>query len=132
MSINTVVLTGRLCADPELKHSGKGTAIANFRLAVDRNGKDEGADFFTCVAFEKTAELVCKFCDKGSLVGVEGRLQARQWETDSGDKRTAVEVVANRVQFMESRSEAEARRGGVPRGRDAAAAQQPDDPFGSE
>lgn len=130
MSINTVVLTGRLCAAPELKHTTKGTAVANFRLAVDRNAKDE-TDFFTCVAFEKTAELITQYCDKGAQIGVEGRLQARQWETDSGDKRSVVEVVANRVQFLESRADAEARRGQQPQAAPAPAAEQ-DDPFGDQ
>ena len=71
--MNSVALTGRLCANPELKHSTKGTAICNFRLAVNR-GKDE-ADFLNCVAFEKTAELVAQYCDKGSHIGVEGRVK---------------------------------------------------------
>ena len=121
MSINSVVLTGRLTADPEIKFTPSGTQIAQFRLAVDRMKKGE-ADFLPIVAFEKTAELVGQYLGKGSLVGVEGRAQSRSWEGNDGKKRSAVEFVAMRVSFLETKAEAEKRKaedsGGAPAGDD--------------
>lgn len=134
--INNVTLTGRLTADPELKHAASGTAIATFRLAVDRGRKgDDGetqADFIKIVAFQKTAELAAQYLDKGSLVGIEGRIQSRTWEDNDGKRRYEVEVIADRVVFLESRKDAEARRGGAA---PASAGRLPDgteDPFGDQ
>jgi single-strand DNA-binding protein len=112
--INNVVLVGRIANDPEMKYSTTGTAITTFRIAVDRGRKDpsgnDQVDWLSVVCFQKTAELVAQYLDKGSMIGIEGRIQSRQWETPEGQKRSAVEIVANRVSFMESKSEADRRR----------------------
>ncbi|HSW63362.1 MAG TPA: single-stranded DNA-binding protein [Dissulfurispiraceae bacterium] len=109
--MNHVALVGRLCADPESKvidNKGEKKQVCNFRLAVNRpwkNTKGEyDADFLTCVAWERTAELVCKHCQKGSQLGVEGRIQVRSWETDGGDKRQAFEIQVERIHFLGSSS----------------------------
>jgi len=96
------VLIGRLCADPEIKKVGE-NSVCIFTLAVDRpfknkEGKNE-VDFIQVVCWRKQAEVVAKFCFKGMLVAVEGRLQIRKYEID-GQKRTAAEVVADRVVFL--------------------------------
>ncbi|HEY3398223.1 MAG TPA: single-stranded DNA-binding protein [Armatimonadota bacterium] len=115
--INNVVLVGRLANDPEMRYTPSGTAISKFRLAVDRQRRsgDSGetqqeTDWLDIVTFGQTAENTAKFLDKGSLVGITGRIQSRSWETQEGQKRYAVEIVAERVQFLESRQEAERRR----------------------
>ena len=112
--INVVVLAGRLTADPEATTSASGTAVTKFRLAVDRQYKKEGgqeADFFGCVTFGKVAESVSQYCDKGALVAVEGRVEIDQVEKD-GHTNYYTNVIANGVRFLESKAQAEARRGG--------------------
>jgi len=103
--LNSVCLIGRLVADPELKYTQSGTALANFRLAVDRERKDaEGkreTDFIDCVAFGKTAEFVAQYLKKGRLASVDGRLQVRNYTTNDGAKRLAFEVIAESVQGLD-------------------------------
>ena len=104
--LNRVVLIGRLTADPELRYTPSGLPVANFRLAVNRMRTQSGqqeADFFNVVVWQKTAEFAANYLNKGRLVAVDGRLQARQWTTQDGQKRTAVEVVGERVQALERR-----------------------------
>ncbi len=112
--INSCVLVGRIANDPEMRYATSGTAVTNFRLAVNRQRKgadgQEETDFLDIVTFGKTAEFVAQFMDKGSLVGVEGRIQSRTWQTQDGQRRYSVEVIANSVQALESRQEAERRR----------------------
>ncbi len=116
--INIVVLVGRLGNNPELSYTPSGTAIAKFRLAVSRpprraedgNRGAEETDWLNIVAFGKTAETVNQYLDKGALVCVEGRVQSRSWERQDGTRAYAVEIIANRVHFLESRAEAQARR----------------------
>lgn len=112
--INNVVLVGRLANDPEMKYTASGMPITTFRLAVDRGRKSESGedqtDWLNIVAFQKTAELVAQYCDKGSLVGIEGRIQSRTWEGQDGKRNYMVEIIANNVRFLESRAEAERRR----------------------
>jgi single-strand DNA-binding protein len=112
--INNVVLVGRLANDPEMKYTTSGMAITSFRLAVDRGRKNEAGedqtDFLNIVCFQKTAELVAQWLDKGSLVGIEGRIQSRTWEGQDGKRNYMVEIVANNVRFLESKAEAERRR----------------------
>lgn len=108
--LNTVVLAGRLCAAPESKQTTSGTTICNFRVAVNRRGKADEADFFNVTCFEKTAQFVQQYVDKGALVGIEGRLQSRTYQTQGGESRYIVEVIANSVQALESKREAEQRR----------------------
>ena len=108
--LNTVVLVGRLCTQPESKQTTSGTTICNFRVAVNRRGKADEADFFNVTCFEKTAQFVQQYVDKGALVGIEGRLQSRTYQTQGGESRYVVEVIANSVQALESKREAEQRR----------------------
>lgn len=106
--INSVALTGRLTRDPELKYTQSGVAICRFTLAVNRsftNGKGEReADFPNIVSFRKTAENVANHLRKGSLVGIEGRIQTSSFDGKDGNKVFMTEVVANSVQFLEPKS----------------------------
>jgi single-strand DNA-binding protein len=109
--INRVVLVGRLTKDPELRFTASNIAVVTFTLAVNRNftaqdGKNE-ADFIQCVAWRKTAENVGKYVRKGSLVGVDGRIQTRNYEAQDGSRRYITEVVCDTVRFLESRGEAQ-------------------------
>jgi len=97
-----------------MRYTQSGTPVARFRIAVDRPPRGEeqqrAADFLTVVAFGRQAEIIGQFLDKGAMVAIVGRVGARQWETQDGQRRESVEIVANRVEFLESRSEAERRR----------------------
>jgi single-strand DNA-binding protein len=97
--VNSVNLIGNLCSDVEVKELGEEKKIANFRVAVDRGGKDAGADFFRVAVWDRQAELCAQYLCKGKRVGIEGRLRSHSWE-DEGQKRSLVEVVANRVEFL--------------------------------
>ena len=105
-SLNKVFLIGNLTRPPELRYTPSGTAVADLRLAVNRNYTTQGGDkreetsFLTVVVWSKQAESCGEYLDKGSPVLVEGRLQTREWEGKGGQKRSVVEVVAERVQFM--------------------------------
>ena len=101
--LNTAILMGRLTAAPELRSTQSGTPVCSFTLAVNRRGKDDGADFIDIVAWSKTAEFVSKYFQKGQLVAVNGRIQTRTWEDNNKNKRKAVEVVAEEVHFAESK-----------------------------
>lgn len=101
--LNKAILMGRLCADPELRSTGNGTSVCTVTLAVDRRGKDEGTDFIDVVMWSKTAEFVSKYFTKGMQMAVAGRIQTRNWEDKQGNKRKAVEVVADEVHFAESK-----------------------------
>lgn len=105
--LNRVVLIGRLTADPELKYTPAGVATAQFTLAVDRpftnNGHRE-ADFIKIVTWRQLAETTATYLKKGRLTAVEGRIQIRRWESDSGT-RYITEVVADNVRFLESNRE---------------------------
>lgn len=106
--INRVVLVGRLTKDPELRRTSNDTAVTSFRLAVNRQftnrqGERE-ADFIQCVVWRRQAENVAKYVKKGSLVGVEGRIQTRSFDDQSGNRRFVVEVVADSVQFLETKN----------------------------
>jgi single-strand DNA-binding protein len=103
--MNIVVEMGRLVADPELKQTQAGKAVCSFRIAVDRAGKDKGADFFDVVAWEKTAEFICKYFQKGGMIAITGKLQSRQYQDRSGNNRTAIEIVANNVDFCGGKAE---------------------------
>ena len=96
--INVVVLMGRLVADPELKQTQNGTSVCSFRIAVDRNvaNKQTGerqADFINITAWRQTAEFVCKYFRKGSMIAIEGSLQTRGYTDKDGNNRTAYDVV---------------------------------------
>ena len=136
--INNVVLVGRIANDPEMKYSTSGMPITNFRVAVARQRKSESGeeqtDWLNIVCFQKTAEFVSQYMDKGSLVGIEGRIQSRTWEGNDGKRNYMVEIVANSVQALESRAEAERRRAtrgqSAPTGAATAAPRPPVDDYG--
>ena len=118
-SLNKVFLIGNLTRPPELRYTPSGTAVADLRLAVNRNYTTQGGEkreevsFLTVVVWGKQAETCGEYLDKGSPILVEGRLQTRDWETKEGQKRSVVEVVAERVQFM-GRGKAPGAPGSVP------------------
>lgn len=101
--LNVVAIMGRLVADPELRTTTQGTNVCTFRIACERSyakpGEQRQADFVDIVAWGKTAEFICKFFQKGSMIAVEGSLQTRNYQDKQGNKRTAVEVVANNISF---------------------------------
>lgn len=103
MSLNRICLMGRIGRDLELKKTNSGVSVVSFPLAVDCNGKDAGTDWIDCVAWRGTAEVLCNYADKGRMIVVEGRLQSRKWEDKDGNKRTAIEVVADSVYFGDSK-----------------------------
>ena len=104
---NLVVLTGRLTADPELRYTPSNIPVTTFSIAVSRRykaGEQAEADFITIVAWRQTAEFVTKYFQKGSMIGIEGSIQTRRYvDKETGKNRTAFEVVANNVQFVESK-----------------------------
>ncbi|HAA1162494.1 TPA_asm: single-stranded DNA-binding protein [Listeria monocytogenes] len=103
--MNRVVLVGRLTKDPDLRYTPAGAAVATFTLAVNRpfkNGQGEQeADFIQCVVWRKPAENVANFLKKGSLTGVDGRVQTRNYEGNDGKRVYVTEIVAESVQFLE-------------------------------
>ncbi|MBR5826145.1 MAG: single-stranded DNA-binding protein [Clostridia bacterium] len=107
--LNCVTLMGRLVADPELRTTGTGKSVCTFRIAVDRSfakaGEQRQADFITIVAWENTANFVCRYFAKGSMIAIQGSIQTRQYEDNTGAKRTAFEVLAREVSFCGSKSE---------------------------
>ncbi len=105
--LNRVILMGRLVSDPELKTTPSGVSVTTFRIAVDRNyvksGEERKADFFDIVCWRQTAEFVCRYFGKGSLIAVEGQLQSRTYQAKDGSNRYVVEVVADNVSFTGER-----------------------------
>ena len=112
--LNKVFLQGRLVADPELRHTQSGTAVATFRLAVDRDFKDretgeKKTDFINVVAWRHTGEFVSRFFTKGRMALVEGRMQIREYTDREGIKRYATDVVAANVYFGDSKRDGDDR-----------------------
>lgn len=106
--INKAILMGRLTRDPELRHTGSGTPVCSFSIAIDNGyGDNRSTDFINCVAWNKTAEFVEKYFTKGRMIIVIGRIQTRTWEGQDGKKNYATEVVASEVSFGESKRNAE-------------------------
>ena len=109
--LNKIILMGRLCADPELRRTGSGTAVTSFSLACDRDFKSQSGeketDFIEVVAWKNTAEFVSKYFSKGRMAVVEGRLQIRDWTDKAGNKRKTAEVVADNVYFADSKQSQE-------------------------
>lgn len=101
--LNVVAIMGRLVADPELKTTQQGTSVCRFRIACDRSyvrqGEQRQADFIDIAAWRQTAEFVCKYFQKGSLIAIDGSIQTHQYQDKNGSNRTAFEVVANNVSF---------------------------------
>jgi single-strand DNA-binding protein len=111
--MNRVVLVGRLVRDPnELRRSANNNAVISFTIAVDNRftkQEDRKADYVPCVAWSKTAEIVSQYARKGALVGVEGRLQSRNYEKE-GQKIFVLELLVDNIQFLETKAVAEQRR----------------------
>jgi single-strand DNA-binding protein len=108
-NVNVVVITGNLTRDPELRHTGGGTAVCELRVAVNSRRKDQSGqwvdkpNYFDVVVFGGQGENCANYLSKGRPVAVEGRLDWREWEAKDGGKRQAVQVIANTVQFLGSR-----------------------------
>jgi single-strand DNA-binding protein len=97
--VNSVILTGNLATEVELREFGADKRLATFRLAVDRPTKNDEADFFRIAAWDQQAQFCAEYLAKGRKIGVEGRLRYRTWE-DGEEKRSMVEVVAHRIEFL--------------------------------
>ncbi len=111
--INKVILVGRIVRDPELRYTPGGSAvvsfsIANKRIYIKNNEKQEMVSFFNCVAWGKLAETVANYCKKGQQLALEGRLQQRSWEDKDGNKRSTVEIVADTLQFLGGKPQTDA------------------------
>ena len=110
MSLNRVIIMGRMTKDPEVRHTQAGVAVASFTLAVDRDIKNKqtgerDVDFIDCVAWRNTAEFVGNYFGKGKMTVVEGKLQMRNWEDKDGNKRRNAEVQVDNVYFGDSRTD---------------------------
>ena len=107
--LNRVILMCRLVSDPELKTTSSGISVTSFRIAVDRSyvkaGTERQTDFFDIVCWRSTAEFVCRYFFKGSLIALEGQLQSRTYQAKDGSNRYVVEVVADNVSFTGERRE---------------------------
>lgn len=106
--MNVVAIMGRLAADPIMRQTTTGKPVASFRVACDRGRRDANgqsqADWLDVVAWNQTAEFVCRYFQKGSLIAIDGRLQSRQYQDKNGNNRTAIEIVANNVNFCGPKS----------------------------
>ncbi len=117
-SLNKVLLIGNLTKDPELRYTPNGTAVANLRIAVNRKFKDrtgelkEDTCFVTITAWDKQAEICNQYLQKGRAIFVEGILQSRSWETPEGQKRSTIDVRAERIQFLGPMKPVEGTAGG--------------------
>ncbi|WP_277679803.1 single-stranded DNA-binding protein [Gracilibacillus dipsosauri] len=111
--MNRVVLVGRLTRDPELRYTPNGVAVANFTVACNRpfSGQDGNreADFINCVVWRRPAENLANYMKKGSLIGVDGRIQTRSYDNQEGRRVFVTEVVADNIQFLESRGSSQDR-----------------------
>ena len=104
--MNNIQLIGRLTADPDRRTTQSGITVTSFTLAVDRPHVKETTDFINCVAWRQTAEFVAQYFTKGRKMGVSGILTTRRYEDKDGNKRTAVEVVVDQVDFCDSKKAA--------------------------
>ena len=107
--INNVVLVGRLTRDPELRKTQTGKSVLSFSCAVNRKFKTETqtADFINCVAWNQTADFLARYATKGALVGIEGRIQTRNYDDKTGNRVYVTEVVCDSVQLLENKAEAD-------------------------
>lgn len=107
--LNSVILMGRMVADPELKTTSSNLSVLSFTVAVDRayqsQGQERQADFINCVAWRQNADFISKYFRKGQMIAIQGSIQTRNYEDRNGNKRTAVEVVVDRASFCGSKSE---------------------------
>ena len=146
MSVNKVILVGRLGRDPETRYTGGGQAVANFSIATDetykdRNGeKQKRTEWHKIVVWGKQAEIAQQYLKKGSLLFVEGRIQSREWQDKEGQKRTSFEIVASNFRMLGGRGDGAAASAGAGAGAGGGARHAddfdahgapPDDPFGA-
>ena len=99
--VNRVVLTGRLCADPEHKTTAAGKSICNLRIAVDRKGREKETDFFDATAFGQVADFVGTYIKKGRMVGIDGKLRTREYDAKDGTRRKVYEIVVDDVTALD-------------------------------
>jgi single-strand DNA-binding protein len=118
MSVNKVILVGRLGRDPETRYTGGGQAVANFSMATDETYKDKNGEkqkrteWHKIVVWGKLAEIAQQYLKKGSLLYLEGRIQSREWQDKEGQKRTSFEIVASNFRMLGGRAEGAAAGGG--------------------
>ncbi len=118
MSVNKVILVGRLGRDPETRYTGSGQAVANFSVATDESYKDRNGErqkrteWHKIVVWGKQAEIAQQYLKKGSLIFIEGRIQSREWQDKEGQKRTSFEIVANNFRMLGGRAEGAAAAAG--------------------
>lgn len=115
MSLNHIVIMGRLARDPESRTTQSGVSVCNFTVAVDRdykNGDEKVTDWIDCVAWRGTAEFVQKYMSKGRMAVVSGSLQSRKWQDKEGNNRTSWEVQAQNVYFADSKRDGDGGSGG--------------------
>lgn len=119
MSINKVIISGRLTREPELRSTAGGLQVLCFGVAVNDRRKNQQSgewedyvNFIDCTMFGARAERVSRFLDKGSKVSIEGKLRWSQWETEEGQKRSKIDVIVDELEFMSSRGGYGASRGG--------------------
>jgi single-strand DNA-binding protein len=118
MSVNKVILVGRLGRDPETRYTGGGSAVANFSVATDETYKDRNGErqkrteWHKIVVWGKQAEIAQQYLKKGSLVFIEGRIQSREWQDKEGQKRTSFEIVANNFRMLGGRGDNSGAAGG--------------------
>lgn len=108
--INRVILVGRLTKNPEIRKTPNGASICKFTLAVSRKVKAQGqpdADFISCVAWNKTADLMYQYLKKGSLIGVDGRLQTGKFTNNNGETIYTCDVMVESLQFLDKKEEAQ-------------------------
>ena len=105
--MNSVVLIGRLTKDVDIRYSNSQTAVGRFSLAVDRHDKDKNCDFINCIAFGKSAENLEKYVKKGNKVAINGRIQTGSYTNKEGKTVYTTDVVAERVEFVESKQKEE-------------------------
>jgi single-strand DNA-binding protein len=118
MSVNKVILVGRLGRDPETRYTGGGQAVANFSVATDETYKDKNGErqkrteWHKIVVWGKQAEIAQQYLKKGSLIFIEGRIQSREWQDKEGQKRTSFEIVASNFRMLGGRADGAAAGGG--------------------
>lgn len=105
MGLNHSIIMGRLTKNPDLRRTTSGKAVVSFDIACDKPGRDNGASFIPCVAWEKTGEFINNYFTKGSAIVVEGRIESRQYDTKDGQKRTVLELVVSQAHFCGKKEE---------------------------
>lgn len=116
--INSATIVGRLTKDPELRYTQSGTAVLSFTLASERSFKNQNGerdcDFIQCQAWKKTAEVIANYMTKGSMLGVTGSIQTRNYENNQGQRVYVTEVVVREVQFLDNKKDGQQSQGQAP------------------